>query len=271
MKTDRKQVIIDSGIFREVVPQLFPDAKTTATDQVLVCCPFHHDTTPSLSVNTEAGLHHCFACGEAGNGFDLYSKVKGCDFKTALAELEELAGISRKSTVQQFPKVVATFIYHDAEGQPRYWKKRFEPGFDGRKKSFVFYHATGKTENKGRGGDALPYNLHRLAAIPPDEPIFFLEGEAKADLLTEWGLYATSLDSGGQSGKGASWSKKWDRFFAGREVYILPDFDDTGEVYAKSLAAHLLPVAASVKVLRLPGLPVKGDVIDWYKRERCTA
>lgn len=271
MKIDRKQAVLDSGIFRELVPQLFQNAKTTTENQALVCCPFHQDTTPSLSVNLAAGVFNCFACGAKGNGFDLYMKVKNCDFKTALAELEKLAGIERKSTVHKFPQVVATFYYHDAEGNRRYWKKRFEPGFDERKKSFAFYHGNGKAEAKGRGGDPLPYNLHRLATMPTGEPVFFLEGEAKADVLTEWGLYATSLDSGGQSGKGASWRKEWNRYFKGREVFILPDNDPTGEEYAKSLAGHLLPVAASVKVLRLPGLPVKGDVIDWLKRERCTA
>lgn len=269
MKTDRKQAILDSGVFHDVALDLFPTAKTTTTDQVLVCCPFHQDSTPSLSVNTTAGLFNCFSCGEKGNGFDLYMKVKGCDFKTALDELGALAGLQPvATTVRQLPKVVATFYYHDAEGARRYWKKRYEPGFDGRKKSFAFYHTSAKgREVKGRGNcDPLPYNLHLLATMPAGEPVFFLEGEAKADALTGWGLFATSLDSGGQSGKGAAWRKEWNRFFAGREVYIVPDNDKTGEEYAKSLAGHLVPVATCVKVLRLPGLPVKGDVLDWIKK-----
>ncbi len=271
MKKDRKQAVLDSGVFREALGQIFPEARATGADQVLVRCPFHEDATPSLSVNTAAGLFNCFACGAKGNGFDLYMKVKGCEFKTALADLESLAGItpaSSSDTVRKFPQVVAIFSYHDAEGNRRYWKKRFEPGFDGRKKSFAFYHADAKgKEAKGRGCDPLPYNLHRLATAPAGEPIFFLEGEAKADALTAWGLFATSLDSGGQSGKGAAWRKEFDRYFAGRVVYILPDNDKTGEEYAASIAAHLLPVAASVKVLRLPELPTKGDILDWIKKE----
>lgn len=275
MKNDRKQAVLDSGVFREAMGQLFPDARATGKDQALVCCPFHDDSTPSLSVNTAAGLFHCFACGAKGNGFDLYMKVKGCDFKTALADLETMAGTTPATSpaqVRRFPQVVATFSYHDAEGARRYWKKRFEPGFDGRKKSFAFYHQ-GKSgrEEKGRGCDPLPYNLHLLAANPAGAPVFFLEGEAKADALTAWGLCATSLDSGGQSGKGATWRKEFAPYFAGREVFILPDNDPTGEEYAASIAGHLLPVAANVKVLRLPGLPAKGDILDWIRLARCAA
>ncbi len=262
----RKQAVMDSGIGRTVIPSLFPDCKNTESEQILVKCPFHNDATPSLSVNTTAGLFNCFACGEKGNLFDLYMQVKSCDFKTALADLEELAGSGKAPAKEKiFPKVVGIFFYHDAEGVQQYYKKRFSPGFGNRKKSFVFYHDNAKgKETKGRGGDSLPYNLHHIVAMP-GEPIFFVEGEAKANLLAKWGLCATSLDSGGQSGKGASWRKEWDSYFTGRDIYILPDNDKTGETYMESLASHLLPVAASVKVLRLPGLPEKGDVVDWVE------
>lgn len=264
---NRKQAVLDSGIFRQALPELFPDARATDAEQILVRCPFHADTTPSLSVNTAAGLHHCFSCGAKGNGFDLYMQIKGCDFSTALADLEALAGITpAAATPRKKTQVVACFDYRDAEGNRLYFKKRFEPGFDGRKKSFAFYHLdTAGKQAKGRGCDPLPYNLHLLASTPAGAPVFFLEGEAKADALTAWGLVATSLDSGGQSGKGATWRNEFSPYFADRDVVILPDNDKTGEQYAATLAAHLLPVAASVKVLRLPGLPTKGDILDWIR------
>lgn len=271
VKPDRKQAVLESGIMTEVVRQLFPDARATREDQVIVCCPFHDDSNPSLSINAVSGLYNCFSCGAKGNGFDLYMKVKSCDFKKALADLETMAGIHYDPTVKnQRPKVVATFIYHDEAGNRRYWKKRFEPGFDGRKKSFAFYHEAGGGEVKGRGGTALLYNLHRIKAVVDHGPVFVVEGEAKADALTAWGLIATSLDSGGQSGKGATWRKEFSGYFSGKEVYILPDNDETGEEYAASVADRLVGVAASVKVLRLPGLPVKGDIIDWIRQQEVT-
>lgn len=290
MYSDRKQAVIDAGVFPAALRELFPNMQATGQDQALVCCPFHPDEHPSLSVKLSGGIFNCFTCGAKGNGFDLDMKVTGRDFKAVLNDYEGRAGIAMKNhTAMGRPstitpkastcvtstvgpkvktKVVATFVYHDAEGKRRYWKKRFEPGFDGkRKKSFAVYHKgpDGK-EIKGRGCDALLYNTHKLATNPPGEPVFILEGERKADALTAWGLCATSLDSGGQSGKTqATWKDEFNRFFEGREVYILPDNDAAGEIYGATIAGRLLKIAAAVRVLRLPGLPEKGDVMDWIK------
>ena len=176
------------------------------------------------------------------------------------------AGIDGKevSTVKVFPQVVATYFYHDEKGNKRYWKKRYEPGFDGkRSKSFAFYHENKGKERKGRGGDPLLYNMHLLADSSKDDLIFVVEGEAKADLLASWNLVATSLDSGGQSGKGSSWRDRFRKYFKNREVIILPDNDATGEKYAQNIIDQIFSVAKVVKILRLPQLPPKGDIIDW--------
>jgi DNA primase len=52
------------------------------------CCPFHDDKTPSLSVDAEKGLYHCFGCGESGDAFDLVMKMKGFSFPEALNYLK---------------------------------------------------------------------------------------------------------------------------------------------------------------------------------------
>lgn len=290
MYSARKQAVIDAGVFPAAIRELFHNMQTAGPDQALVCCPFHQDEHPSLSVKLSGGIFNCFTCGAKGNGFDLDMKVTGRDFKTVLNDYEARAGINTGTSAatnclstttpktgagttspagpKVKTKVVATFVYHDAEGKRRYWKKRFEPGFDGkRKKSFAVYHRgpDGK-EIKGRGCDALLYNTHKLATNPPGEPVFILEGERKAEALTAWGLCATSLDSGGQSGKTqATWKDEFNHFFEGREVYILPDNDTAGEIYAATIAGRLLKVAAIVRVLRLPGLPEKGDIMDWIR------
>ena len=55
-------------------------------------CPWHEDSTPSLSVNREKGLYNCFGCGESGDAFSLVQKTRGLDFKGALAYLKGIAG-----------------------------------------------------------------------------------------------------------------------------------------------------------------------------------
>src|SRR5262249_10222579 len=44
---------------------------------------------------------------------------------------------------------------------------------------------------------------------------------------------------------------------------ILPDNDEPGHKHAHQVARSLLGVAASVSILELPGLPPKGDIVDW--------
>jgi len=55
-------------------------------------CPWHEDRTPSLSVDREKGLYHCFGCGESGDVVELVEKMKGVGFREALEYLGKEAG-----------------------------------------------------------------------------------------------------------------------------------------------------------------------------------
>ena len=51
-------------------------------------CPFHTDTSPSLSVKLETGAYHCHACGEGGGDVLAFQRRRyGQDFKTACKAL----------------------------------------------------------------------------------------------------------------------------------------------------------------------------------------
>ena len=41
--------------------------KESGTNQYVALCPFHDDTNPSLSINTEDGLYYCHSCNATGN------------------------------------------------------------------------------------------------------------------------------------------------------------------------------------------------------------
>jgi len=56
-------------------------------------CPWHQDNDPSLSVDREKGLYHCFGCGESGDVFDLVEKMKGVGFREALEYLKPHVGM----------------------------------------------------------------------------------------------------------------------------------------------------------------------------------
>lgn len=69
-------------------------------------CPWHEDSTPSLSVNRENGLYNCFGCGESGDAFTLVQKMKNIGFSESVAYLKGLNGtVQVKQNVKPKPSV----------------------------------------------------------------------------------------------------------------------------------------------------------------------
>ena len=49
------------------------------------CCPFHQDDTPSLHLSVEKNLWHCFgACAQGGSIIDWVMKAEGISFRHAV-------------------------------------------------------------------------------------------------------------------------------------------------------------------------------------------
>ncbi|MXX82883.1 MAG: DNA primase [Chloroflexi bacterium] len=84
------------------VQRYVPDLKKSGRNYK-ACCPFHNENTPSFIVNPERGTWHCFgACAEGGDIFNFAQKINGWDFKEALRELAQQAGVQlRAQTPQQ--------------------------------------------------------------------------------------------------------------------------------------------------------------------------
>ena len=149
--------------------------------------------------------------------------------------------------------IIAEYLYQDATGNVRYRVTRHEP------KAFRPWHRdAGGRWILGLGGRApLPYRMPELLAADPSEPVFVVEGEKDVDVLTALGLVATTNVGG--AGKGAP---ELADALSGRRVVILPDNDAPGQRHAEGLADALQPLAASVRILSLSGLPARGDVSD---------
>src|SRR5439155_18351863 len=102
------------------------------------------------------------------------------------------------------------------------------------------------------------YRLPELVAADPSIPVYITEGEKDVEALVAFGLVATTNPQG--AGK---WKQDYNRHLRDRDAVLLPDNDDKGREHVEQVAANLRGIAASVRIVELPGLPEKGDVSDW--------
>ncbi len=61
--------------------------------EFLALCPFHNDSTPSLSIVDDKGFYHCFACGAHGDVFTFLMESEGLKFMEAVEQLASVAGL----------------------------------------------------------------------------------------------------------------------------------------------------------------------------------
>jgi len=59
----------------------------------MACCPFHHEKTPSFSIQPGKGFYHCFGCGESGDCIKFVQKQEGLTFIEAAKKLAAQCGV----------------------------------------------------------------------------------------------------------------------------------------------------------------------------------
>lgn len=86
--------LLDNLKIEEVVGEFIELKKVGSSYKGL--CPFHADTNPSFSVNTEKKICKCFVCGSGGNAINFYSKIKNISYTEAIRELSKKYKINIK-------------------------------------------------------------------------------------------------------------------------------------------------------------------------------
>jgi AAA domain len=212
----------------------------TGQNQWQARCPFHDDTSPSLSIsNGEDGrvLVHCHA---------------GCEDVFRRLVDDGLLPCRSSSGSESQPE--ARYPYADASGTLVYEMLRF-PG----KK----FQARRPTNDGAWVYDVpekirIPYRLPQVLQAAADALVFVVEGEKDADTLAAHDYVVTTNPFG--AGK---WRPQYNQHFVGRHVVIVPDNDNRGRTHTEQIRQQLEPVAASVRVMSLAGVVAeKGDVSD---------
>jgi hypothetical protein len=223
------------------------------------------------------------------NLIDLWMHARNADFKTALREAAEWLGQSlrqssgasqsapkRKLTVKfrTLDEAIASAerrlnmratrrdFYHDYKGKEHFVVVRFD---NENKKEFRPFHQNGSEWVMADPPGSLP--LFRLPELirpnlqaDSNERFFVVEGEKCACELATLGWLVTTSAHGAEAPNKTDWQP-----LAGREVVILPDNDEAGRAYGHAVAQILsrLSPPANVKIVELPGLPPRGDCVDW--------
>ncbi len=78
---------------------------TRAGRESKACCPFHHEKTPSFTINDDKQFFHCFGCGEHGDVISFVMKHDNISFMDTVELLAADAGMQvPKPTPQQAAK-----------------------------------------------------------------------------------------------------------------------------------------------------------------------
>jgi len=104
------------------------------------------------------------------------------------------------------------------------------------------------------------YRRKEVEAATPDL-ITIHGGEKATDAAASLGLVATT-NAGGEK---AIDKTDWTPVLRFATIIIVTDNDQAGEAFGQSLTSKILLMkpGADVRILRLPGLPAKGDIVEW--------
>ena len=69
-------------------------------------CPFHQEKTPSFVVFPDSQNFHCFGCGAGGDVFNFVMQIDRVDFRDALRELAQRAGVVLEEQVPPSPELM---------------------------------------------------------------------------------------------------------------------------------------------------------------------
>ena len=230
-------------------------------------CPVHQGKRASFSVQAATGLACCHS--ECARGWDIIALeevLTGADFGAAKTQVIRIAGRPVPNGHRGGGKwqEIAQYPYHDEEGRVLFEVVRRERGQGpNREKDFK------QRRPDGRGGwiwdlagvRRVPYRLPKVLSA---ETVYLPEGEKDVHILEAGGLVASCNPCGaGSSHLYADWLE----YFRGRHIVIFFDNDKAGREHAVAVAAVLLPAAASIRIVELPGLRETGDVSDWLNAD----
>jgi DNA-binding MarR family transcriptional regulator len=223
----------------KLLRELIPDGQSViehSKGQLMICCPFHKERTPSCSVNPQwSGGFHCFGCHEHGSFTKLIARIKGITQGKAIEQTAVAFGKTAEFHDPDY-RAIAKYSFCDANGKLLKQVLRY-PDENGKKK--FKQRQPGKGDWKWSVAD-LPPMLFHMEFLDIAGVVCITEGER--DALTVTNLHMSSiwgLVIGMTSGGAETWDASLAKHLHDKKVVIMPDNDDAGRRYAADVKASL--------------------------------
>ena len=272
--------------------------KRVGTDgsQYIALCPYHQDTKPSFSMNTDIGLHNCKACNVSGNAYQLakylghHNPKEFIDSNGTNYHKHKESGVVTTRSVAK-PKEIKKYIdYEELNTAMTHYKQNLKNKWESMDCSKIWnkdlideldigldnngdmvyghHNKEGKLinlkmhKNSQRGDSGKKWYLrHKIASYSKDKELFICEGEKDAICLYNQGYQVTSGTCGAMSIPNLDDIEGFIRY------WIPYDKDNWGMDGAKKLAKELLKKNPNAEIL-IPQwdeqLAEKYDVYDAF-------
>lgn len=275
----------------------FPDVSFDLEKDTKVCCPFPHkfsdgteyyEENPSMSINVDKGIFHCFSCGAKGNEIQFIAQYMHTDYYNA-EKLKDLLDKSNE-TVADWERAVKTLKAneHLVERLTEGYKfsnnaiEKLKLGVEGVGKGISFpvflfnrlvdsitYDPTRTPKYKKRyntpNGIIMPYDLWKENKT---KRTIIVAGQKDLGIAITYNFNAIAI-TGGEG----TVPEFFLNDFKDRSVSIIYDNDDAGRRGAKKVAAAIAPYVNSLNIIDLSDVcQEKGeDLWDYfvkYKKSR---
>lgn len=263
----------------------FPELKDQVGEvEVKVTCPFHSDTNPSASVNTQKSLFFCHVCGKGHNEQQFIAEVNGITMLEAskiLQKSNENIAQSSQWLLDEVPELWTNDLFRARVGQKLKISEATMQGLnlgiirrgrqeflgipvlfsnvvmDVRQYNVFGYDGVSKimSQKDAQNGWVIPYDLWK----DDNRITYIFEGEKDMMLARELGLNAITLTGGANA--------KPNEFvlpsFKDKDVIICYDNDNAGRSGAHQLHAVLKNIVNTVQYINI-GEVVEQDKEDFY-------
>jgi hypothetical protein len=263
----------------EFFKKYFKEVDNWNAEEVHVLCPFHNDTHPSASINTDKDLFHCWVCNVGYNEEGFAARINNISTAEAIKLLD-------KYTNGDDYTVYKASLWADS----KFLKKVYELGLsDDTIEKFnlglirdpvsdvktlaipVFYNnmlvdirrynllgikGLKKVMSTGdQVGFLIPYDMF----IASEEPCYILEGEKDMLMARELGINAYTLTGGA----GAIPNEFVINAFENKDIILCYDNDKPGYDGMVNMFKSIKDIAKSVQYIKI-GDVVKEDKEDFY-------